>query len=125
MAYELNKRGYKVLVVEKRNNIAGNIYTEEVEGKHYLNVNIDYLDSWQLKRIVKMSKEGKSDSYINSVINKCLQDTVNRNYGEKQAIDVVSAMTGSEIDNDFVRGAYQYTLGIPVVSTTCILSAST
>ena len=32
VAYELNKRGYKVLVVEKRNSIAGNIYTEEVEG---------------------------------------------------------------------------------------------
>ena len=32
VAYELNKRGFKVLVVEKRNNIAGNIYTEEVEG---------------------------------------------------------------------------------------------
>ena len=31
-AYELHKRGYKVLVVEKRNNIAGAIYTEEVEG---------------------------------------------------------------------------------------------
>ena len=31
-AYELNKRGYKVLVVEKRNNVAGNIYTEEIEG---------------------------------------------------------------------------------------------
>ena len=32
VAYELNKKGYKVLVVEKRNNNAGNIYTEEVEG---------------------------------------------------------------------------------------------
>ena len=31
-AHELKKKGYKVLVVEKRNNIAGNIYTEEVEG---------------------------------------------------------------------------------------------
>ena len=31
-AHELSKKGYKVLVVEKRNNIAGNIYTEEVEG---------------------------------------------------------------------------------------------
>lgn len=31
-AYELNKQGYKVLVVEKRNNVAGNIYTEEIEG---------------------------------------------------------------------------------------------
>ena len=31
-AHELSKLDYKVLVVEKRNNIAGNIYTEEVEG---------------------------------------------------------------------------------------------
>ena len=32
VAYEFNKRGYKVLVIEKRPNIAGNIYTEEIEG---------------------------------------------------------------------------------------------
>ena len=31
-AHELHKRGYKVLVVEKRKNVAGAIYTEEVEG---------------------------------------------------------------------------------------------
>ena len=33
-AHELNKMGYKVLIVEKRNNVAGNIYTEEIEGIH-------------------------------------------------------------------------------------------
>ena len=31
-AYELNKKGYKVLVVEKRGNVAGNIYTKEIAG---------------------------------------------------------------------------------------------
>ena len=31
LAYELNKRGYSVLVVEKKNHIAGNIYTEKKE----------------------------------------------------------------------------------------------
>ena len=31
-AYELNKKGYKCLVIEKRNHIAGNIYTENIEG---------------------------------------------------------------------------------------------
>ena len=31
-ARELHQKGYKVLVVEKRSNIAGNIYTEEIEG---------------------------------------------------------------------------------------------
>ena len=31
-AYEANKIGKKVLVVEKRNHIGGNIYTENIEG---------------------------------------------------------------------------------------------
>ena len=31
-AHELNKLGHKVLVIEKRNHIAGNIYTKKVEG---------------------------------------------------------------------------------------------
>lgn len=31
-AYELTNRGYSVLVVDKRNHIAGNIYTENIEG---------------------------------------------------------------------------------------------
>lgn len=31
-AYELTSKGYKVLVLEKRNHVGGNIYTEEVEG---------------------------------------------------------------------------------------------
>ena len=31
-AYELNRAGYIVLVVEKRDHIAGNIYTKEIEG---------------------------------------------------------------------------------------------
>lgn len=31
-AYELTKKGYKCLVIEKRNHIGGNCYTEEIEG---------------------------------------------------------------------------------------------
>ena len=31
-AYELNKKGYKCLVIEKRNHIGGNCYTETVDG---------------------------------------------------------------------------------------------
>ena len=33
-AYEANKRGKKCLVIEKRNHIGGNIYTEDVNGIH-------------------------------------------------------------------------------------------
>ena len=32
VAYEMTKRGYKCLVLEKRNHIGGNIYTEKIEG---------------------------------------------------------------------------------------------
>ena len=31
-AYEANKRGKKCLVIDKRPNVAGNIYTENVDG---------------------------------------------------------------------------------------------
>ena len=31
-AYEANKRGKKCLVIEKRNHVGGNIYTENIEG---------------------------------------------------------------------------------------------
>ncbi len=31
-AHELNKKGYKCLVIDKRSHIAGNIYTKEIEG---------------------------------------------------------------------------------------------
>ena len=31
-AYEAEKKGKKCLVIDKRNHVAGNIYTEEIEG---------------------------------------------------------------------------------------------
>lgn len=31
-AYEANKRGKKVLVIDKRPNVGGNIYTENIDG---------------------------------------------------------------------------------------------
>ena len=51
MANLLNKAGKKVLVLEKRKNIAGNIYTEEIEGiqVHKYGAHIfhtDYKDVW-------------------------------------------------------------------------------
>ena len=52
MANLLNKAGKKVLVIEKRENIAGNIYTEEIEGiqVHKYGAHIfhtDYKDVWE------------------------------------------------------------------------------
>lgn len=47
----LNKNGKKVLVIDKRNNIAGNVYTEEIEGIHVHKYgahifHTDYKDVW-------------------------------------------------------------------------------
>ena len=47
----LNKKGYKVLVIDKRNHIAGNVYTENIEGinVHKYGAHIfhtDYKDVW-------------------------------------------------------------------------------
>ena len=52
MANLLNKAGKKVLVIEKRENIAGNIYTEEIKGiqVHKYGAHIfhtDYKDVWE------------------------------------------------------------------------------
>lgn len=52
IAEKLNKMGKKVLVIEKRNHIAGNIYTEEVKGiqVHRYGAHIfhtDYRDVWE------------------------------------------------------------------------------
>ena len=35
-AHEANKRGKKVLVIDKRDHLAGNIYTKEIEGINVL-----------------------------------------------------------------------------------------
>ena len=35
LAYKLNQSGKRVLVIDKRTNIAGNVYTEKVEGINF------------------------------------------------------------------------------------------
>jgi UDP-galactopyranose mutase len=52
-AYELNKRGYKILVVEKRNHIGGNCFTEKRDGidihtygPHIFHTNDEYVWNW-------------------------------------------------------------------------------
>ena len=51
-AYELKKRGLKVLVVEKRNHIGGNVFTKNISGiqVHKYGAHIfhtDYKDVWE------------------------------------------------------------------------------
>jgi len=67
-AYELNKKGKKVLVIDKREHIGGNIYTEKVEGinVHKYGAHIFHTsnkDTWEY-----INQFGEFNGYINSPI---------------------------------------------------------
>ena len=67
-AYELNKKGYKVLVIEKRNHIAGNIYTENIEGinVHKYGAHIFHTSNKEVWDYINQFAE--FNNYINSPI---------------------------------------------------------
>ena len=64
-AYEANKRGKKVLVIDKRSNIAGNIYTENVAGARD-----EYQKNYNYLQVLNESKK------------KSLTKKVLRNWGD-------------------------------------------
>lgn len=67
-AYELTKKGYKCLVLEKRNHIGGNIYTKEVEGinVHVYGAHIFHTSNKMIWGYVNQFAE--FNNYINSPI---------------------------------------------------------
>jgi UDP-galactopyranose mutase len=72
-AYELNKKGYKVLVIDKRNHVGGNIYTEEIEDERIEGVQVHKYgahifhtsneNTWKY-----INKFGEFNNFINSPI---------------------------------------------------------
>ena len=69
-AYEAKKRGKKCLVIDKRNHIAGNIYTEEIEGinVHKYGAHIFHTNDEKVWNYV--NKFAKFNRYTNSPIAK-------------------------------------------------------
>lgn len=67
-AYELHKQGKTVLVIDKRNNIAGNIYTENMEGinVHKYGAHIFHTSNKQVWDYVNQFAE--FNNYVNSPI---------------------------------------------------------
>ena len=67
-AYELNKKGYKVLVIDKRDTIAGNIYTEQIEGinVHKYGAHIFHTSNKDVWNYINQFAE--FNNYINSPI---------------------------------------------------------
>ena len=67
-AYEMNKQGKKCLVIDKRNHIGGNIYTEEIEGinVHKYGAHIFHTSNKEVWEYI--NQFGEFNNYINSPI---------------------------------------------------------
>ena len=76
-AYELNKKGYKCLVIEKRNHIGGNIYTENQDGIniHKYGAHIFHTDDEYVWNYV--NKFARFNNFINMPIAKYYDETYN------------------------------------------------
>lgn len=72
-AHEAKAHGKSVLVVDKRPNIAGNIYTENVEG---INVHADELD----EEIRALTKQASEKTYIGGLTKECVDAFVSMVY---------------------------------------------
>lgn len=76
-AYELNKQGKKVLVLDKRNHIGGNVYTELKEGinVHKYGAHIFHTSNKEIWEYI--NKFGEFNNYINSPIARYKDETYN------------------------------------------------
>lgn len=68
MAYELNRKGKKCLVIDKRDHIAGNIYCEEIEGIHVHKYGAHIFHTSDRKIWDYMNQFAEFNHYINSPI---------------------------------------------------------
>lgn len=91
-AYELTKKGKKVLIIDKRNHIAGNIYTKEIEGinVHQYGAHIFHTSSKRVWNYINHFAE--FNNYINQPIarykNECYNLPFNMNTFSKLWGDV-------------------------------------
>lgn len=68
MARELNKRGKKCLVIDRRDHIAGNIYCEDIEGIHVHKYGAHIFHTSNKKVWEYMNQFAEFNHYINSPI---------------------------------------------------------
>lgn len=67
-AYELNKKGYKCLVIDKRNHVGGNIYTKNIEGinVHEYGAHIFHTSNEEVWKYINQFSE--FNNYINQPV---------------------------------------------------------
>lgn len=68
MAHELNKKGKRCLVIDKRNHIGGNIYCEDIEGIHVHKYGAHIFHTSNKKIWDYMNQFAEFNNYVNSPI---------------------------------------------------------
>ena len=68
MAHELTKKGKRCLVIDKRSHIAGNIYTEDIEGIHVHKYGAHIFHTSNKKIWEYMNQFAEFNNYINSPV---------------------------------------------------------
>ncbi|MDE6047891.1 MAG: FAD-dependent oxidoreductase, partial [Anaeroplasmataceae bacterium] len=91
-AYELKRKGYRCLVLEKRNHIGGNIYTEEIEGIHVHKYGAHIFHTHDKKIWEYINQFAEFNNYINQPVarykNECYNLPFNMNTFTKLWSDV-------------------------------------
>lgn len=95
-AYEANKIGKKVLVIEKRPHIAGNIYTENIEGinVHKYGAHIFHTSNKEVWDYIR--KFAKFNNFINSPIAKYKNEVYNLPFNMNTFNELWGALTPDE-----------------------------
>lgn len=99
-AYELKKRGYKCLVIDKRNHIAGNIYTENIEGINVHKYGAHIFHTSDKKIWDYINQFAEFNNFINSPIarykNKCYNLPFNMNTFTRLFDDVFTPLEAKQ-----------------------------
>lgn len=112
-AYEANKKGKKCLVVEKRNHIGGNIYTEEIEGinVHKYGAHIFHTSNKEIWNYIQQFAE--FNRYTNSPIARYRDEVYNLPFNMNTFNKLWGVFTPSEAKNKIEEELKETNIGIP------------
>lgn len=109
-AYELSKKGYSCLVIEKRNHIGGNIYTKEIEGIHVHQYGAHIFHTHDKKIWEYIQQFAEFNHYINQPVarykNECYNLPFNMNTFTKLWSDVFTPQEAMDRIEEERRDSY-------------------
>lgn len=112
--YEMNKKGKKCLVIDKRSHIAGNIYTEEIEGidLHAYGAHIFHTSNKKIWKYI--NKFGEFNNFINSPIAIYKNETYNLPFNMNTFAKLWKINTPEQARMKIEKEKKKYNIDIPL-----------